>query len=30
MPDILIEKDIDDYINGVDTDLKALGFLDVC
>ena len=30
MPDILIEKDIDDYIDGVDTDLKALGFLDVC
>ena len=28
MPDILIEKDIDDYRNGIDTDLRVLGFLE--
>ena len=28
MPDILIEKDIDDYRRGVDTDLRVLGFLE--
>ena len=26
-PDILIEKNIDDYIRGTDTDLKALGLI---